>query len=57
MALVLPTLAVDGMKQALNETKAKLIMIANLINKPQQTMSWHVADYFNQIELYIGPKS
>ena len=45
------------MKQALNETKAKLIMVANLINKPEQTMGWHVADYLNQIERYIGPNT
>jgi uncharacterized cofD-like protein len=50
---LLPALAVDGMKQALKQTKAKVVMVANLINKPKQTMDWHVANYFEQMEKYI----
>lgn len=53
-ASLLPALAVEGMSEALGRTKAKIIMVANLVNKPGQTDNWHVADYLNEIESYIG---
>jgi len=51
---LLPAMIVKGMSKALNETKAKVVMVANLINKPEQTYGWHVADYIQEIERYIG---
>lgn len=51
---LLPALAVDGMKQALKQTSATVVMVANLVNKPNQTIDWHVADYVVQMERYIG---
>jgi uncharacterized cofD-like protein len=50
---LLPALSVDGMKEALGEAK-KLVMVANLVNKPGQTDGWHVADYVKEVEKYIG---
>lgn len=51
---LLPALSVDGIKTAMKNKKAKVVMIANLVNKPTQTMGWHVVDYINEMELYIG---
>lgn len=51
---LLPALAVDGMAEALQATKAKVIMVANLVNKPNQTLGWHVVDYVKQMSRYIG---
>lgn len=51
---LLPAMLVKGMPKALAETKAKVVMVANLINKPEQTYGWHVADYVQEIERYIG---
>ncbi len=51
---LLPALSVKGMAEALNSTKAKVVMIANLVNKPQQALNWHVVDYVLEMESYIG---
>ncbi len=50
---LIPPLLVDGMKQALAQTKAKVVMISNLINKPKQTFNWTVLDYWKQINKYL----
>lgn len=51
---LLPALAVDGMKEAFTDTKAKKIVISNLVTKPGQTSGWHVVDYVKAIERYVG---
>lgn len=51
---LLPALAVDGMRTALTQTKAQVVMIANLVTKPGQTDGWHVMDYVEEMEQYIG---
>lgn len=51
---LLPVLSVDGIAAALTETSAPIVMIANLVNKPNQTPDWHVADYVRKIEQYTG---
>jgi uncharacterized cofD-like protein len=51
---LLPLFVVSGMPEALNETKAQIISVANLINKPLQTDDWHVVDYIKQLERHIG---
>ena len=53
-ASLLPVLAVEGMASALRKSKAKVFMLANLVNKPQQTPGWHVVDYVKGMERYIG---
>jgi 2-phospho-L-lactate transferase/gluconeogenesis factor (CofD/UPF0052 family) len=42
------------MKEALSNTKATVVYIANLVNQPEHTHNWHVADYVSKIEEYIG---
>ena len=53
---VIPNLIVDGFKEALEESKAKLILPINLTNKQGQTQNWKVSDYVNDIEIYLGKK-
>ncbi len=51
---ILPVFCVKGVAKALNSTSAPIVMVANLINKPNQTLNWHVADYIKEVERYIG---
>lgn len=51
---LLPALIVEGMAEAITLTKAKVVMVANLVNKPKQTYGWHVVDYVKQIERYTS---
>lgn len=51
---LLPALSVVGMKEALRATNARVIMIANLVTKPGQTDGWHVMDYVDEMEQYVG---
>lgn len=51
---LLPIFSVDGVATAFGRTKAQVIMIANLVNKPTHTVDWHVVDYVTKIEEYIG---
>jgi uncharacterized cofD-like protein len=52
---LVPILAVSGMAETLASTKAAVVSIANLVNKPLQTDDWHAVDYIKQFERYIGP--
>lgn len=51
---LLPLLAVNGMHEALQESRAKLTTVMNLVNKPGQTDDWHVVDYIKHLERYVG---
>ncbi len=51
---ILPTLAVDGMRQAINNSSSTKVVVSNLVTKPGQTDGWHAADYVEEIERYIG---
>lgn len=51
---LLPVLAVDGLKEVIEESPAKVVTISNLVNKPGQTDNWHVVDYVQSFEQQIG---
>ncbi len=51
---ILPALIVSGMSTALRAASAPKIMVTNLVNKPKQTLNWHVVDYVKEVEKYIG---
>jgi uncharacterized cofD-like protein len=51
------SLIVDGVREALNETSAKLVQIVNLVTKPGQTDGWDATDYLNEIERFTGKDS
>ncbi len=51
---IVPTLLVDGMKEALIKTKAKLIYILNLMTKSGQTTNYKATDHLKDISSYFG---
>jgi uncharacterized cofD-like protein len=53
---LVPNLIVDGMKEAIEKSSAKIIYISNLMTKPGQTPKYTVMDHINDIEKYLGKK-
>ena len=53
---VIPNLIVDGFKEVIQKTKAKVIFPVNLTNKQGHTLNWKVSDYVSDIENYLGRK-
>lgn len=51
-----PALMVSGVKEALSQTKGKIVYICNLVTKPYQTDDFQVRDYADEIERFIGDK-
>jgi len=51
---LLPIYSTHGIAQAMQQTKAKVIFVAHLVNKAHQTEDWHVADYVRRIEDELG---
>ncbi len=52
---LLPLLIVEGMREVFDQTNAKVVAVANLVNKPLQTDHWHVADYVKRFERQLAP--
>jgi uncharacterized cofD-like protein len=53
---LLPNLIVDGFKESIQKTKAKLIFPVNLTNKQGHTLHFKVSDYVCDIEKFLGRK-
>ncbi len=51
---IIPSLIVDGFREALLASKAKIILPVNLTNKQGHTMHWKVSNYVNVMEKYLG---
>lgn len=51
---VIPNLIVGGFKEAVSQSKAKIIFPVNLTNKMEHTSDWKVSDYVKDIEKYLG---
>lgn len=51
---IVPNLIVDGFREAIHESEAKIILPINLTNKNGHTMGWKVSDYVNDVEGYLG---
>ena len=49
-----PALIVEGVQEALRETNAKFVYVANLVTKPGQTDGFTVSDYASEIERFAG---
>jgi uncharacterized cofD-like protein len=45
---------VDGTVEALQQTKAKVVQVINLVTKLGQTDNWSVADYVHEVERFLG---
>ena len=52
-----PALMVPGVGAALAKTRALVIQVCNLINKPGHTDNYRVVDYVAEIERFIGRKA
>lgn len=51
---LIASLIVDGVKDALQQTKATVVQVVNLVTKPGQTDGWSVVDYVREFERFIG---
>lgn len=51
---ILPALAVRGLSETIQQSKAHKVMITNLLNNPAQTAGWHVVDHVKRVEQYVG---
>lgn len=49
-----PALVIDGIAQALLETKAKCVYVCNLVTKPGPTNDMQVHDFASEIERLVG---
>ena len=49
-----PALVVDGVGKALQNAKAKVVYVCNLVNKPNHTFEFAVHDYADEIERFAG---
>jgi len=50
---ILPHLLVDGVKEAIEKSKAKLIYIVNLLTKPGETDSYKASDFVKKFLFYL----
>lgn len=53
-ASLIPALLVDGVASALQDAKAKIVYVCNLVNKPHQTQDFAVQDYVAELDRFIG---
>lgn len=51
---LIPNLLVEGFSDALRQSDAKKVFIANLMNRKGQTTGFKVSDYLNELERFIG---
>ena len=51
---VVPNLLVEGVRDAIAASRARVIYVANLMTKPNETPGFTVADFASTIELYLG---
>ncbi|MFH0772836.1 MAG: gluconeogenesis factor YvcK family protein [bacterium] len=51
---IIPLFLVDGMKDALKTTKAKIVYVVNLMTKSGQTNDYTAKDHVADIERYLG---
>ncbi len=51
---IIPNLIVDGAKDAIIKSKAKIIFPVNLTNKHGHTRGWSAGDYVKDVEQYLG---
>jgi len=50
---IVPNLIVKGFKEAISESKAKIIFPLNLTNKSCHTKNWKVSSYIKDVEKYL----
>ncbi len=53
---IIPVLLVRGVKEALAESRAKLVYICNTMTKPGETTGFRASDFVNAVKKYAGRK-
>jgi uncharacterized cofD-like protein len=53
---IVPTLLPRGIKEAVSKSKAKIILVLNIVNKKGETYNYTADDFVSRIEKYIGKK-
>lgn len=53
---LIPNLIVEGVSQAIRKSKAKKVLIVNLMTKYGQTNGFKASDFISEIEKYLGKK-
>lgn len=51
---IAPALLVEGMGEALGQTKAKVVYVCNLVNRNNHTQGFTVSDYAEEIERFVN---
>src|SRR4051794_4145665 len=51
---IVPNLLVEGVPQAVVQSKAVVIYVANLMTKPNETHNYAVRDFASAVEFYLG---
>lgn len=54
---VLPHLLVAGIKEAIEQSKAKIVLVLNLMTKVGETDNFKASDYLRAFSYYLGPNS
>jgi len=53
---ILPNLLVKGIKEAINKSKAKKVLVTNIMTKFGQTDGFKVSNFVSEMEKYLGGK-
>ncbi|OGM28805.1 hypothetical protein A2962_04975 [Candidatus Woesebacteria bacterium RIFCSPLOWO2_01_FULL_39_61] len=54
---ILPHLLIDGVKEAISSSKAKLCFVLNLTTKPGETDAFNASDYLEKLVFYLGDRN
>jgi len=54
---IIPNLLVNGVCQAIAQSKAKIVYICNLMTKHGETNKFSVSDFIREIKKYLGPSA
>lgn len=54
---IIPNFLISGIPEAIQKTSAKVVYVANLVNKPRETEGFSVDDHVQAIEKYLGAKT
>jgi uncharacterized cofD-like protein len=51
---ILPNIVIDGIKEAISTSSAKVVFVLNLMTKYGQTQNFKASDYLKEAEKYLG---
>ncbi len=54
---LIPSLLVDSVADVIAQSKAQIIYVANLVNKPNHTKDFSVLDYASELERFMGGRT